>query len=51
MIYLTRIHAKFNGDTFFPEINKNLWKIEWQDHYSKDEKHSYSFDIMKLVRV
>ena len=30
-IYLTRIYAEFEGDTFFPEIDKNSWELIERD--------------------
>lgn len=26
-IYLTRIHARPDGDTFFPELDPNIWRV------------------------
>jgi dihydrofolate reductase len=26
-MYLTEVHGKFNGDTFFPEFNRNEWRV------------------------
>lgn len=48
-IYLTRVHANFEGDTFFPEINVKEWKQISCKNYSADEKHiySYSFELWK----
>src|SRR5277367_6069446 len=32
-IYLTIVHKKFDGDSFFPEINKQEWKeVSREDH-------------------
>lgn len=47
---LTRVHAKFEADTYFPEIQAENWKlIETEDH-PKDEKHKYSFTYETYVR-
>ncbi len=49
-IYLTQIHHKFNGDTFFPEINLDEWmEVEKRD-FEPDEKNKYPFTISTLDR-
>jgi dihydrofolate reductase len=35
---LTRIHKKYDGDTFFPEINLNEWRL-----VKKEDKKGFSF--------
>ncbi|MEO5647211.1 MAG: dihydrofolate reductase, partial [Chitinophagaceae bacterium] len=42
-IYLTRVHANFDGDTFYPEFDKNTWKLVSSDPFPADEKHAYSY--------
>ena len=45
-IYLTRIHQNFEGDVFFPEIDKS-WELISNRNNSPDEKNKYacSFQI------
>jgi len=49
-IYLTRIHHKFEGDTFFPEINDDEWKVVSEEHHEPDEKNKYSYSFIQLER-
>lgn len=49
-IYLTEIHATFEGDAFFEIPDKNNWKEINRTHQPTDEKHLYSFDVVELVR-
>jgi len=42
-IELTRVHASFEADTFFPEIDENEWELISEKLHPKDEKHAYSF--------
>ena len=43
-IYLTRVHTVIeNGDTFYPEIDKNLWKMTSASSFPADEKNNYPF--------
>jgi dihydrofolate reductase len=48
-LYMTLIHHAFEGDTFFPELNKNEWQeIERIDCAEDTEnKYSYSFFILE----
>lgn len=45
-IELTRVHAKFEADTFFPEIDENKWELINEQFHEKDEKHKYSFSYL-----
>lgn len=41
-IYLTRIHHDFDGDVFFPELNKNEWALTSSRYCEADEKNIYN---------
>ncbi len=51
-IYLTRVHANIEGDTFFPEIDVTIWKQISCKNYNADEKHAYpySFEVWESVK-
>ena len=49
-IYLTRIHAAFDGDVFFPSLNMEEWKEESVEHRKADEKNKYDFSFVVLSR-
>nr|AIA16885.1 Dihydrofolate reductase [uncultured bacterium] len=40
-IYLTRIHHRFEGDVFFPELNED-WRLVKKHQYNADEKNAYA---------
>ncbi|HKJ69790.1 MAG TPA: dihydrofolate reductase [bacterium] len=43
-MYLTLIHATFDGDTFFPDYNPAEWEVtERTDFYDSDQPYDYSF--------
>ena len=48
-IYLTRVHAVFDGDAFFPEIDEQKWRLDSNVDFQVDEKHAYpySFQVWK----
>lgn len=50
-IYLTRVHAEMDGDTFFPEINKNDWQLISCNDFKADEKHAYDYSFEVWERV
>jgi dihydrofolate reductase len=41
-IYLTRIHHKFEGDAYFPEVSPNEWNLVKSHFHDADEKNQYS---------
>ncbi|WP_204346918.1 dihydrofolate reductase [Psychroserpens algicola] len=50
-IEITRVHHSFeNADTFFPEIDRTIWKETYSEFHEKDEKHEYSFTFMTFKR-
>ncbi|OIQ28852.1 MAG: diacylglycerol kinase [Bacteroidetes bacterium MedPE-SWsnd-G2] len=49
-IELTRVHADFEGDTYFPELNKDIWKEIDNSFHKKDDKHDYEFSFITYVR-
>ena len=44
-MYLTWVHAEFEGDTWYPQVNFDEWKEISKEEHPKDEKHPYSFTI------
>jgi dihydrofolate reductase len=50
-IELTRVHANFEGDTFFPEINLTKWKLVNEEFHDRDLKHQYSFTYQTYERI
>ncbi len=50
-IEITRVHGSFDGDTFFPKIDINIWKDVDTAFHSKDEDHAYSFSYNTYTRM
>lgn len=49
-IELTRVHAAFEADAFFPEINPNQWELINEDYHPIDEKHKVDFTFQTFIR-
>ncbi|MBL7743392.1 MAG: type 3 dihydrofolate reductase [Chitinophagaceae bacterium] len=50
-IYLTRVDAEPEGDTWFPEINPGEWKLVSQKDHEADEKHKYAYSFQVWERI
>ena len=44
-IYLTRVHANIDGDTFFPAIDENKWQLISNQEFAADEKHAFAYSF------
>jgi dihydrofolate reductase len=42
-LYITRVHATVDGDTFYPSIDKGKWKLISEDPHPADEKHQFAY--------
>ena len=47
---LTYVHHEFDGDTFFPEFDKNEWETTSETRHEADEKHKWPFTFVQLNR-
>lgn len=50
-IELTRVHGKFEVDTYFPEFSDKEWKLVRTEHHPADERHKYAFDFETWERI
>lgn len=50
-IYLTQIDETFEGDTYWPEINYDEFKIEYTSEKFTDEKNGLHYTFIDLVRI
>ncbi len=49
-IELTRVHANFEADAYFPEINSMDWQLVFEEKHSKDEKHNFDYTYQTFLR-
>jgi dihydrofolate reductase len=50
-IYLTVVHKDFDGDSFFPEIDKNEWKEVFREDHAPDEKNAIPYSFVTYERI
>lgn len=50
-LYLTQIHADFDGDAFFPEISRDEWKEVSREEHLADSDNPYDHTFIVLDRV
>lgn len=50
-IHLTRVHARVDGDVFFPELDPAKWRETAVEHHAADERHLYAFSFVTLQRI
>ncbi len=50
-IYMTRVHANFDADTFFPVIDESKWQLMTNQDFGVDEKHKYAYSFQTWERI
>lgn len=49
-LYLTLVHKKFDGDTFFPKVDEKIWKSTKREDHMPSEKNEYAYSFIDYVR-
>lgn len=44
-LYITRVDAEVEGDTFFPDFDITLWNLLSSETHNKDDKNEFNFTI------
>jgi dihydrofolate reductase len=50
-LYLTRVHASFEADTFFPEIDFSQWRAVSSEQVAAGEKNQFAHTYTEFVRI
>jgi dihydrofolate reductase len=51
-MYLTRVHAEVEGDTWFPEFDDvTEWHLADAEHFEADEKNEFPFSFLTYERA
>ncbi len=49
-LIITEVHHEFEGDTYFPDIDKQKWEEVSREEYKADEKNKYDFAFVQYQR-
>jgi dihydrofolate reductase len=49
-MYLTYVHARVTGDTFFPAFDALEWRELSRVRYEVDDRHAYAYSFVTLER-
>jgi dihydrofolate reductase len=49
-IYLTRVHAEVEGDTFFPKLDLEDWELVSEEHHETDERNEFPYSFLVYER-
>ena len=50
-LYVTIVHTEvLDGDTFFPKIDKNVWKETSHEHFDMDENNEFEYEFITYER-
>lgn len=50
-IYITKVHIEIDGDTFFPSLNEEEWKLTWEEPQELDEKNTVAHTFQKYCKL
>lgn len=50
-LYLTQVHASFEADTFFPEIDFSRWKALETEEVEAGERNQYAHTYTEYIRA
>ena len=50
-IYLTEVHINIDGDTTFPELDKDKWQLISEKFKEKDEKNEYDHTYKEYKKI
>lgn len=50
-IELTLIHSEYEGDTYFPDFDTNIWKLARGEKREADDKHAHPFEFLTYKKI
>ena len=51
-LIVTHVHTVIEGaDTFFPQIDPDIWQVEQRSELFHDEESGYDFEFIEYVRI
>ena len=49
-LYLTEVHASPEGDTYFPEVDIDLFDLSFEERHEADDRNQYAYTFKILNR-
>lgn len=49
-VELTRVHGRFEADTYFPELDPAHWELVASEDHPADDRHAYSFTFQRYKK-
>ena len=50
-LYITRVHAEVEGDTSFPELDLEAWRLVSREDHEADDRNQYPFSFLVYDKV
>lgn len=50
-MYITLVHAKFEGDSFFPRYDESKWVTRFRESHQADARNPYAYTFLQLDAV
>lgn len=50
-LYITVVEGIFDGDVYFPKIDKKVWKVVRRESHKADERNQYDFEFIIYDRT
>ncbi len=50
-LYLTRVHAKVEGDTWFPDWSEKDWLLVSREDHQADDKNEFDYSFLQYQRI
>lgn len=51
VLYRTLIQQRFEADAFFPQLDSQHWKLEWEECHEADDKNPYAYCFQRWIRI
>lgn len=49
-LYVTEIDCEIDADTWFPEIDLNIWKVESVEKHTSDEMNQFDYNFINYIK-
>lgn len=50
ILYLTEVHARLEGDAWFPPLDRSQWRETAREDHPADDRHAYPYSFVTLER-